>query len=134
VRLQLPTGQIKMQRLKAVFVQKQLLPKVATPHGSDKNATKGGTAMSSKAFFKPVATPHGSDKNATFFNPQFFNPRICRMLQLPTGQIKMQPQSQDMQSISKICVATPHGSDKNATFSIRLNRFFSLSCNSPRVR
>jgi len=61
---------------------------VATPHGSDKNATKKKREESErrKAI---VATPHGSDKNAT----QFF----IRLLK----------------GLSR--VATPHGSDKNAT-------------------
>ncbi len=37
--LQLPTGQIKMQPLITAATLDKLLEKVATPHGSDKNAT-----------------------------------------------------------------------------------------------
>ncbi len=37
-QLQLPTGQIKMQ-LENEILKKELKHRVATPHGSDKNAT-----------------------------------------------------------------------------------------------
>jgi len=36
---------------------------VATPHGSDKNATQENWDVALELFV--VATPHGSDKNAT---------------------------------------------------------------------
>ncbi len=65
---------------------------VATPHGSDKNATKFGKIDATSP--KKVATPHGSDKNAT--------------------------QQQSEQRITKKSrVATPHGSDKNATLLLK---------------
>jgi len=62
-----------------------------------------------------VATPHGSDKNATVHNFKTNLPK--RMLQLPTGQIKMQLNNFQGRKARFFCkkVATPHGSDKNAT-------------------
>jgi len=60
VVLQLPTGQIKMQLGNNISVRTVVT--VATPHGSDKNAT------------------HGHDVLIIIFY----------VLQLPTGQIKMQ--------------------------------------------
>jgi len=65
--------------------QPDIVFEVATPHGSDKNATLHCTKISE---IYQVATPHGSDKNATYSNCAF---------------------------IPSIRVATPHGSDKNAT-------------------
>jgi len=37
------------------------------------------------------------------------------MLQLPTGQIKMQLMEKAILKLASFGVATPHGSDKNAT-------------------
>jgi len=60
-----------------------------------------------------VATPHGSDKNAT---EEWEGRRTrFRMLQLPTGQIKMQLENGIRTEEVITSVATPHGSDKNAT-------------------
>jgi len=61
-----------------------------------------------------VATPHGSDKNATKLD--MINLETHFMLQLPTGQIKMQPNNLELIIVDDVViVATPHGSDKNAT-------------------
>jgi len=42
--------------------EQTIVLKVATPHGSDKNATSSAPAWMD---IRRVATPHGSDKNAT---------------------------------------------------------------------
>ncbi len=114
--LQLPTGQIKVQR-EYLNINKYYSNFVATPHGSDKSATPWQERWY-QYMGESVATPHGSDKSATkirydkfrdmiyvyelqlltgqikvqhFFKPQFFSPFACQMLQLPMGQIKVQP-------------------------------------------
>ncbi len=78
-----------------------------------------------------VATPHGSDKNATIS----LGMRLDSLLQLPTGQIKMQQIITENPGAVILLVATPHGSDKNATHGKRFGLVTEFkSCNSPRVR
>ncbi len=45
-------------------IEETIERKVATPHGSDKNATPNPPHPKSP-LTRTVATPHGSDKNAT---------------------------------------------------------------------
>ena len=63
-----------------------------------------------------VATPHGSDKNATGGVALLIDDLLI-LLQLPTGQIKMQLGKTFVSVKSQNSVATPHGSDKNATLT-----------------
>jgi len=95
------------------FFLPQFFSPVATPHGSDKNATVSKkTCIGGEK--NDVATPHGSDKNATLGGVEMRKNVI--MLQLPTGQIKMQQKKSSTEQIHLFSrVATPHGSDKNAT-------------------
>ena len=100
---------------------------VATPHGSDKNATR--RPWRNNSYNRRVATPHGSDKNATCVLIDKLGGSI--KLQLPTGQIKMQLflTGKPMNGMSH--VATPHGSDKNATFDRVLGNDISVKVATP---
>jgi len=58
-----------------------------------------------------VATPHGSDKNATI-NTAAIIDKMLSKLQLPTGQIKMQLTSESKQVILNISLQLPTGQIK----------------------
>ncbi len=64
---------------------------VATPHGSDKNATLTAAVAIDKIFNKKLQLPTGQIKMQPLIAAATLDKVLDNKLQLPTGQIKMQP-------------------------------------------
>jgi len=88
--LQLPTGQIKMQLIQYEVIPNNYTVLLQLPTGQIKMQHWVWVCWDEMGE-EYVATPHGSDKNATLQGQELWRAKPKPELQLPTGQIKMQP-------------------------------------------
>jgi len=129
--LQLPTGQIKMQQNNGNSNLNQNCNLLQLPTGQIK--MQQFVCIKNVHRRRTVATPHGSDKNATLLQNNVDIQKVT--LQLPTGQIKMQQEEDLFKMISELGgLQLPTGQIKMQQWDVTLKFYADPSCNSPRVR